>query len=81
MKRQWRKIWLGCMGFALFEVSVQAQTGDWVSSCEGKTWTQNKVKLQTKAEGTTADLSVDKGDSYMFSRLGVLVSMSWDGMP
>lgn len=49
-----------CMGFALFEVSVQAQTGDWVSSCEGKTWTQNKVKLQTKAEGTTADLSVDK---------------------
>ena len=74
MKRQWRKIWLGCMGIALFEVSVQAQTCDWVSSCEGKTWTQNKVKLQTKAEGTIADLS-------SFSRLGVLASMSWDGMP
>lgn len=56
MKRQWRKIWLGCMGLVLFEVSVQAQTCDWVSSCEGKTWTQNKVKLQTKAEGTIADL-------------------------
>ena len=56
MKRQWRKICFSCMGLALFEVSVQAQTCDWVSSCEGKTWTQNKVKLQTKAEGTTADL-------------------------
>ncbi|WP_418795298.1 hypothetical protein [Phocaeicola plebeius] len=51
MKRQWRKIWFSCMGLALLEVSVQAQTCDWVSSCEGKTWTQNKVKLQTKAEG------------------------------
>ena len=30
MKRQWRKIWLGCMGLVLFEVSVQAQTCDWV---------------------------------------------------
>lgn len=40
MKMQWRKVWLGCMGLALFEISVQAQTCDWVSSCEGKTWTR-----------------------------------------
>ena len=82
MKRQWRKIWLGCMGFALFEVSVQAQTGDWVSSCEGKTWTQNKVKLQTKAEGTTADLSVDKGDSVVvFKAWGTCFNeLGWDAL-
>lgn len=74
MKRQWRKIWLGCMGIALFEVSVQAQTCDWVSSCEGKIWTQNKVKLQTKVEGTAADLSVDKGRfCSRFQGLGYLL--------
>ena len=82
MKMQWRKIWLGCMGLALFEVSVQAQTCDWVSSCEGKTWTQNKVKLQTKAEGTTADLSVDKGDSVVvFKAWGTCFNeLGWDAL-
>ena len=82
MKMQWRKIWLGCMGLALFEVSVQAQTCDWVSSCEGKTWTQNKVKLQTKAEGTAADLSVDKGDSVVvFKAWGTCFNeLGWDAL-
>ena len=78
MKMQWRKIWLGCMGLALFEISVQAQTCDWVSSCEEKIWTQNKVKLQMKAGGTAADLSVDKGDSVVvFKAWG---TCNWDGM-
>lgn len=82
MKMQWRKIWLGCMGLALFEVSVQAQTCDWVSSCEGKTWTQNKVKLQTKAGGTAADLSVDKGDSVVvFKAWGTCFNeLGWDAL-
>ncbi len=82
MKRQWRKICFSCMGLALLEVSVQAQTCDWVSSCEGKTWTQNKVKLQTKAEGTTADLSVDKGDSVVvFKAWGTCFNeLGWDAL-
>ena len=82
MKRQWRKIWFSCMGLALLEVSVQAQTCDWVSSCEGKTWTQNKVKLQTKAEGTAADLSVDKGDSVVvFKAWGTCFNeLGWDAL-
>lgn len=82
MKRQWRKIWLGCMGLVLFEVSVQAQTCDWVSSCEGKTWTQNKVKLQTKTGGTAADLSVDKGDSVVvFKAWGTCFNeLGWDAL-
>ena len=82
MKMQWRKVWLGCMGLALFEVSVQAQTCDWVSSCEGKTWTRNKVKLQTKAGGTAADLSVDKGDSVVvFKAWGTCFNeLGWDAL-
>lgn len=82
MKRQWRKICFSCMGIALFEVSVQAQTCDWVSSCEGKTWTQNKVKLQTKTGGTAADLSVDKGDSVVvFKAWGTCFNeLGWDAL-
>lgn len=58
--------------------NIYAQSYEWISSTEGNTWQQAKIKLQTKAAQAPV-LDIDGSEDGTTFKAWEHASMSWDG--
>ena len=79
MKTRFKSISLCSVLFTLAAMGVNAQSYNWISSCEGNVWQQEKVSLQNKPSGKV-DMTVDDKKRLSLLRHGGRPLMNWIGM-